>query len=134
MILLKNWPPNERVKMQSLSPQTNLAIGVLREILQEENARLGPNEIPRDIEITSISDGVHSGKSKHYRGDAFDFGFPKYNDGNIDGGGEDYVDIDMDSRVRDRMRDILGQDFDVIDETRTKNHTHVEYDPKGGPR
>ena len=61
-----------------------------------------------DLFITSIREGNHSHGSLHYEGDAFDIRpnprFPV-----------------------DKIREILGPDYDVISEG---GHIHVEYDPK----
>ena len=68
-------------------------------------------EWDEDVFITSITEGKHLAWSRHYFCDAIDV-FPPLTDRKV--------------KVR-KVRDILGTDYEVIDES---NHIHVGYDPK----
>lgn len=67
-----------------------------------------------DLILTCVTDSKHSGTSLHYVGHAVDIGLPP----------ADKRDV-----VIQRMRENLGDDFDVILE---ENHIHMEYQPKRG--
>lgn len=73
--------------------------------------------------ITSGDDGIHSTKSKHYTGDAWDLRAR-------------HLDRHQRERFAAELRTRLGQDFDVVvhDEKPNREHIHVEYDPKGPAR
>ena len=113
-IVLKNH--GARVKMHAMSPQCVLAMVLL-----------GQLEIQGRAEITSVSDGSHSGKSKHYTGDAFDFKMLEYRLRDKAWGESE----SLAEAAAEALAIALGPDFDVIAEA---THIHVEYDPKDGPR
>ena len=64
------------------------------------------------LTVTSARDGVHSAGSLHYYGYAVDLRI---------WGLEDHI-----LTIATRLREILGNDYDVIVHT---THLHVEYDP-----
>ena len=66
-----------------------------------------------DVTITSGCEGTHSRKSLHYKGLALDFRTRM-------------LDEDERIEVEDSLRDILGDDYDVVFE---RDHFHVEFDP-----
>lgn len=66
------------------------------------------------ITITSLLDGRHSIKSKHYTGNAFDIRISKY------------TPFELKALVK-ALKIALGTNYDVILE---KDHIHIEYDPK----
>lgn len=66
----------------------------------------------QSVVITSAIDGQHSPKSLHYSGNAVDIRSRNWPDS-----------IGMAQQIRE----ILGQDFDVILEV---DHLHIEFDPK----
>lgn len=68
-----------------------------------------------DFVITSMLDGKHSSKSKHYRGDAVDIRTRHIQNAN------------MKAQIVAEIKDALGQDYDVILES---THIHLEYDPR----
>ncbi len=95
-------------KARVLSPQCLLAMVVAEGIWRD--ADFG------DCTITSISDGQHSRKSKHWLGNAFDVRTRELPEAaSIDG-------------VAYLLRQALPEDYDVVVES---DHIHVEYDPKG---
>ena len=63
--------------------------------------------------VTSTTGGVHSANSLHYSGNAIDLRV------------WDFTDTERADWAQ-RLRDALGNDYDVIDEG---DHIHVEYDP-----
>lgn len=64
-----------------------------------------------DLVITSTYEGTHSAGSLHYDNNAYDISNPP----------------EHKDEILRKIRDSLGRDFDVIDES---NHIHIEYDPK----
>ena len=67
-----------------------------------------------ELTITSIVDGTHAYRSRHYDGAAFDFRVYHLNKERID-------------RIVAEIKDALNPDYDVVLE---KDHGHCEYDPK----
>lgn len=68
-----------------------------------------------DFVITSMLDGKHSSKSKHYRGDAVDIRTRHIQNDN------------MKAQIVADIKSALGDDYDVILES---THIHLEYDPR----
>lgn len=118
MLIHKNHPANERVKMHSLEPQALYAIGLLRDLAAEYGML---------VVVTSISDGVHSGKSHHYTGRAFDWVILQ------SGRYAAHMSLSGQRKIAfvAEYRQLLGPDFDTIQES---THVHTEFDPKDGPR
>jgi hypothetical protein len=100
------------VRLTDLCPQIVLAIFIVESILVSFGCL--------ECVVTSLNDGKHSANSWHYKGRAVDFR-TKFE---ILNGRE--------TELRDRVREALGPDFDVVMEgVGTDNeHLHVEYDPK----
>jgi len=67
-----------------------------------------------EMTITSISDGMHMFKSRHFDGAAFDFRIYHLDRKRID-------------KIIAEIKDGLNQDYDVVLE---KDHGHIEYQPK----
>ncbi len=67
-----------------------------------------------EMMITSIQDGIHAYRSRHYDGAAFDFRIYHLDRGRIE-------------KIIAEIKDALNQDYDVVLE---KDHGHCEYDPK----
>lgn len=83
--------------------------GVMRpeiDVAKRKLERLYSSE-GKDLYITSIMEGTHSPGSLHHAGFAFD--------------------IRSEGVSIDRIRSLLGDDYDVVVE---KTHLHIEYDPK----
>jgi hypothetical protein len=78
------------------------------------------NDLGVECVITSANDSRHSTASWHYKGRALDFRthYEKMNE--------------LEQTLRDRVKEALGQDFDVVMEAvgTPNEHLHVEYDPK----
>lgn len=97
------------VSVKGISNEMLLAVMVVNDVLRTHG---------NSCAITSVSEGVHSKGSLHYKGQAVDFrlamkGTPveqKYNAGLVM-----------------LMRDRLTDDYDVVLE---KDHIHIEFDPK----
>jgi len=68
----------------------------------------------KEIVVTSILDGVHSTKSLHYKGLAFDMRTHIYSQSVI-------------KSIMEELEYLLGKNYDVVLE---KDHIHIEYDPK----
>ncbi|HNW74870.1 MAG TPA: hypothetical protein PKN44_14670, partial [Bacteroidales bacterium] len=68
----------------------------------------------KEIVVTSILDGVHSSKSLHYKGLAFDMRTHIYTQYEL-------------SKLMNNLKYMLGANYDVVLE---KDHIHIEYDPK----
>lgn len=68
----------------------------------------------KEIVVTSILDGVHSNRSLHYKGLAFDMRTHIYTQYEI-------------SKLMGNLKWMLGANYDVVLE---KDHIHIEYDPK----
>jgi len=96
----------EGVKMRAVSPTVAIALLVANSVYADHGIE--------DLVVTSVCEGHHSPKSKHYIGNAFDVRI------------WDIKKETLDKIVRD-MRKALGSEFDVVLES---DHIHVEYDPK----
>lgn len=72
-----------------------------------------------ELTVTSLTDGRHIAKSKHYRGFAFDL---RIRD----------VPASKHQHITSELKDALGTDWDVVLE---QDHIHAEFDPayKHGP-
>lgn len=68
----------------------------------------------KEIVVTSILDGVHSSKSLHYKGLAFDMRTHIYSQSVV-------------KSIMEELEYLLGKNYDVVLE---KDHIHIEYDPK----
>lgn len=68
----------------------------------------------KEIVVTSILDGVHSTRSLHYKGLAFDMRIHIYSQSVV-------------KSIMEELEYLLGKNYDVVLE---KDHIHVEYDPK----
>ena len=99
------------VKLTDLSPQIVLAMMVAEEVFAEFGVPLV---------VTSVNDGKHSAESWHYKGRAFD-ARTKYPD--LDG---------RESELRDKVKEALGDDFDVVMEAigEDREHLHVEWEQR----
>lgn len=86
-----------------------MALAVMFVIIDEVYKKYGDEAI-----ITSGIDGKHSVGSLHYAGAALDFRTRELSSENQ-------------QKVRDEIKERLGDDFDVILES---NHLHVEWQPK----
>ncbi len=64
--------------------------------------------------VTSIQDGTHAFRSRHYDGAAFDFRIY-------------HLDRKRIEKIISEIKDALNQDYDIVLE---KDHGHCEYDPK----
>ena len=71
------------------------------------------NELGQRLVVTSARDGYHSAGSLHYYGYAVDLR-------------SRYFTSEEKVEACDRLRDLLGSDYDVVNEL---THIHVEYDP-----
>ncbi len=71
-------------------------------------------EIGQELVITAGLDGTHSAGSLHYYGLAVDFRTR-------------YFTALQKTEAIERLRDALGDDFDVIEH---ESHAHCEYDPQ----
>ena len=100
------------VRLIGLTPQMVLAAIVVNDIFWS---------LSLECVITSCNDGKHSSQSLHYKGQAMDFRthYPQ-----LDG---------KEIWLRNKVKDALGDDFDVVMEAigTPNEHLHVEYDPKG---
>ena len=67
-----------------------------------------------EMMITSIQDGTHMFKSRHYDGAAFDFRIY-------------HLDRKRIEKIVAEIKDALNQDYDIVLE---KDHCHVEFQPK----
>lgn len=68
----------------------------------------------KEIVVTSILDGVHSTRSLHYKGLAFDMRIYIYSQSVV-------------KSIMEELEYLLGKNYDVVLE---KDHIYVEYDPK----
>ena len=68
----------------------------------------------KDLVVTSLMEGNHKPNSKHYVGQAADFR-------------THFFKLEELPYVVEDLRELLGEDYDVILET---THIHVEYDPE----
>ena len=65
----------------------------------------------QEVIVTSTYEGNHSPSSLHYSNDAIDIRYIHPKDGSL---------------FAPKLRQVLGSDFDIIEET---SHIHIEYDP-----
>lgn len=70
--------------------------------------------------VTHVTDGAHSVGSHHYKGCAFDLRT------------HNIPDTDTRARIHGQLKEALGEDFDVLWESRNtpNEHFHIEFDPK----
>lgn len=101
------------VRIGGLRPEVVVALIVVEGIFREEQ---------KDAIITSMTDGVHSRRSLHYSGAAFDCRIRHIPDSQ-----------DKWEWITKRIQDALGVDFQVILE-RMGPHIHIEYQPITGGR
>lgn len=95
------------VKLAGAKPEIILAAIVVDDIYRDHGR-------PEGVTITSICDGKHMPKSKHYTGEAIDTRTRYFNR----------------SKQKELTQDIktqLGNEFDVVLE---RDHIHIEFDPK----
>ena len=106
--------------------QTRYLTGLSPEI---KKAGRFADQITRALDIehvcTSAGGETHTAKSKHYG---------SYRDG---AWWIDAIDLrtfhftrEQSDELIQKLRELLGKDYDIVDERKTKNHIHVEYDPK----
>jgi hypothetical protein len=96
------------VRLGGVRPEVVVALVITSTIFSESGD---------DLVVTSLSDGVHSTRSLHYSGAAFDCRIRHVQD--VEGRWED---------LTRRIQVALGTDFQVILE-RKNAHIHVEYQP-----
>jgi len=97
------------VSMKGMSPQVSLGAQIVEGIYLKYNGG--------ELRITSITEGKHMRGSKHFTGCAFDAGVPAA----------------AVLQIVEECREALGEEWDVIDESKnTKGgpHIHFEWDPK----
>ena len=99
---------DDSVSLVGLAPQMTLALYIVHTILSQRG---------KDTVITSGSDGRHSLTSLHYDGRAVDLRSRWYRDA---------------TALRQKIKDALGLDFDVLleNEGKTNEHFHIEYQPR----
>jgi hypothetical protein len=96
------------VKPIGMLPQLVLAMMVIDGVL---------SSVGVPLVITSMNDGGHMRRSRHYEGAAFDFRLPSRTTGKIKD----------DNAVWEELKSKLGWGFDVVLEG---DHFHIEWDPK----
>lgn len=96
---------DDSINLVGLRPETLFAINVVYIVYKKHG---------RELVITSINDGKHSGSSLHYSGCAFDCR-------------TSYFDTNTIKSVVSDIKDHLNKDFDVILEG---DHIHVEFQPR----
>lgn len=101
------------VRIGGARPEIAIALVIVTGIFGEEG---------KDNIVTSLSDGVHSKRSLHYSGAAFDCRIRHIPD--VQGRWE---------WLTEKIQEALGADFQVILE-RKRPHIHVEYQPLTGMR
>jgi len=107
---MKKYPEKNRVKVRHPSAAIVLADTFVREIFRAHGV---------ECIITSIEDGKHSKRSKHYRGDAFDYRTW-------------HLSPDIRDSILTETRRVLSDDYQVVlesEEDRYGEHMHVEFDP-----
>ena len=110
-VSLKLHPPEARVRMNGASPEILFAIFAVGMLFYHRGY---------PFIITSFSDGDHSTKSKHNRGDAFDLRTK-------------HLPPSTDKlSLKQTLSEALGPDYDVVLERvgMPGEHIHVEYDPR----
>ena len=93
------------VSTRGARPEILFAIALAAEVFMRAGS---------EMMITSIADGQHAYRSRHYDGAAFDFRIYHLSRQKIE-------------TIISEIKDGLNQDYDVVLE---KDHGHVEYDPK----
>ena len=93
------------VRIYGIKPETTLAIYIADGFFRGEGL---------DTVITSVMDGKHSWGSLHYVGAAVDLRTSHLTNRSL-------------SRVKGEVKDMLGQDYDVVLEA---THLHIEFQPK----
>ncbi len=93
------------VRISGVRPEIVLALSVVDEVYKTYN---------KDFVVTSLTDGKHSERSSHYRGEAFDCRTRYFKDEQID-------------VVQADIKDALGGDFIVLFE---QNHFHIQFSPR----
>lgn len=102
------------VRLHGMRVQTLFAIQVALSIWNDD--------AETEMVITSVNDGGHGEKSLHWDGAAFDLRVRDPASGN-------WVK-EVASKIK-RLREYLGSDFDVVDETKGAGpHIHVEWQPR----
>lgn len=104
----------EDVSLRGLSPQMALAHTIVLEMYRKHG-------LLDCCVITSGCDGKHSEGSRHYSGEALDYGV-KYPNGI-------YLSCALAEKLAIDISAALKKDYDVILEY-SKYHIHVEFDPK----
>jgi hypothetical protein len=100
---------DDTVSIEGLKPVTALAMLRVEPIIKKYTK---PTHVGEAYVITSVNDGRHMSKSKHYEGHAFDVRIWWLTD-----------QLGCTGAIAEK----LGPDFDVVLE---KDHIHIEYDPK----
>ena len=100
MLLLKPG-----VRVTGLRPEILLGVVIAERVFEEAGA---------DLVVTACVDGKHAAGSLHYVGQAVDL---RTRD----------VAADVRPKLVARLRECLGEDYDVVLET---DHIHVEFQPK----
>jgi hypothetical protein len=93
------------VSTRGMRPELLFALNVASEVFMRAGS---------EMTVTSIADGQHAFRSRHYDGAAFDFRIYHLSRQKIE-------------KIISELKDGLNQDYDVVLE---KDHGHVEYDPK----
>lgn len=97
----------DSVRIAGLRPEMVLAATIVSSIF---------DDMEKDCIITSAVDSKHGYGSLHFAGCALDFRIRHLEDGEAE-------------RIVMFMKDVLGQDFDVVLE---ETHIHLEFQPKTG--
>ena len=90
------------VRLHGIRPEIVLALLIINGLY---------TSVSETVFVTSVIDGSHMRTSLHYVGAAIDVRLP----------------LDNPEEMRDRIRNALGFDYDVVLE---KGHIHVEWQPK----
>ena len=96
--------------LKDLKPQTVIALMLCRQIYKEN--------FIAEMVVTSVNDGKHMARSKHYTGEAFDLRTKS---------------TGRSTQIASEARRVLGPlGFDVVFEAagEINEHLHVEWDPK----
>ena len=100
------------VRMAGIQPETVLAMTMVERWCDKRGW---------DVWIFSICEGKHGRGSLHPVGYAFDW-WPDTVEKNV---------LDLGEKLKDDVGKLLGQDFDVVFETKPL-HMHTEFQPKTG--